>query len=154
MTVYFDYSTTVSNAYLTIADAETDKYTSEYQTNPNEAVVYQAVVDPGHGGTVTLMDWHLSFRLTTDAGSSETVAWEIEYKASGGSWVSLGTGNVTTASFGYVRSTGVVEVSLALPIQIRIHLTDADANWQITIPDSASTVAYADYCIKLTGTVS
>jgi hypothetical protein len=156
MTVYFKHSEAVENAYLAVADSDDASYSSEYYTNPNDEVVFQAVINTGHSGTVSDLSWYFSFGLRSENGGG-TVTWTWDYLGTGGSWTEFDSGSVQTlsATINYDTSTGILTgLSLTLPIQIRMQITDADENWRLSFPFTGTTPAYEQRSIMVYGSIA
>lgn len=152
MTVYFNYGQVLTNAYI---DNGADYYQSPYVKNPDGEVVFQTRINPGHGGSISVIDWYIYFQIGAD--QADTVAWSIDYRESGGSWTALDNGNSVHSGAGTesVFSKGVTTgLSLDIPLDLRITLTDAagDTTYSINFPHSSS---YSDqyHCIKIFGSI-
>ena len=142
MSVFFDYTTFLQNAQQ-IAEAEMAAtvssttqndynpiYTNNYFTdNPNSQVFFYSLINPGHAGTTSAIEYYL-FVNWGCATQPETLAYQWQIKASGGSWVNIVTGSVTAATHA-TEDFGVYTTATLLPAEIQLLGTDADASWRV-----------------------
>lgn len=139
MAVFFDYTTLLQNSMqiavskLT-AGSDDESWVSEAVTNPSSEVFFSAVLDPGHEGTSTKIEYYLGVDWVSD-GVGDILAYEWQIKPSGGAFVTLtgASGNVTSGgdSTIYQKDTGTYGTSTLLPAEIQLIGTDADAAWNI-----------------------
>lgn len=108
MSVFFDYSTLLKNSYQ-IAKAELSKiigsttesdyycsFTSETLVNPSDSVFFYSLINPGHAGTATLIEYF--FRCLLDPVNIATLAYEWQIKPSGGAWTTIVSGSAVSGA--------------------------------------------------------
>lgn len=162
MSVFFDYTTFLQNSEQ-IAKAEVaatvnsttqvDYYPSysgvQYTVNPNSQVFFYSLINPGHAGTTTVIEYILGVHWYCDT-APETLAYSWQIKPSGGSWANIATGSVTvTGTAGVSSDIGVYTTGVLLPAEIQLIGTDADASWIIAALGGASYVC----SVRAIGTV-
>jgi len=159
MSIFFDYTTFLKNAYqiekiklaTLISSTTEDDYNPQWlsptYTNPNAQTMFYSIVNPGHTGTTSAIEYfmHVGFYSGTNPATI-TYTWQI--KASGGAWATLASSSSTfSGSATSAMVFGVYTTAVLLPAEIQLIGTDADAAWSVYVGHGTNNYSCAVRCI-------
>lgn len=122
MAVMFEHTQDVLPAVMAVSTYGA-AWESEHKANPSSAILFQAPLNPGHGGTSLMMEYDLTYYLYGSSGSTFTALWQYK-DATGSSWETLcSLTSALTANPHTVKISGISTAQMTMPIQIRAALT-------------------------------
>ena len=168
MSVFFDYTVMLRNSYQLAhaalaleAGATTDTgsdgtgddlfiddicppWTSPILATPTDGQIYYAILNLGHTGTTTLIEYDLKVNWLYAPDS-----WKLQIKGSGGAWASLHE----EATGATDRKWGTYTTPVVLPAEVQVLVTDAAGGVQLAV-NAVSGGIFAYYIVfRCVGTV-